>query len=55
MIECAKRKVEHFYELRWKKYEVTSNRNDPYSGGSRKFVGKIGAKNDKTKNGTGKP
>ena len=45
--ECAKRKVEHYYEVHREKYEVAANRNNPYSGGSRKFIRKRGAVNSK--------
>ena len=48
--ECAKRKVEHYYEVHQEKYEVASNRNNPHSGGSRKLIGKRGAVNDKIDN-----
>ncbi|KAA0047383.1 hypothetical protein E5676_scaffold363G00370 [Cucumis melo var. makuwa] len=41
--ECAKRKVEQ-------KHKVASNRNNPYSSGSRKLIGKRGAENDKIEN-----
>ncbi|TYK05364.1 hypothetical protein E5676_scaffold83G00340 [Cucumis melo var. makuwa] len=45
--ECAKREVGHYYELRQEKHEVASNRNNPYSGGFRKLIGKRVAENDK--------
>ena len=54
-VECAKREVEHYYELHRKKYEVASNRSDPCFGGSKKLIGKRGAENDEIKNQTGKP
>ena len=53
--KCAKREVEHYYELCREKPEVASNRNNPYSGGSKKLIGKRGAENDKIENRIGKP
>ncbi|TYK22029.1 uncharacterized protein E5676_scaffold482G00720 [Cucumis melo var. makuwa] len=50
--ECAKRKVEHYYKARREKYEVASNRNNLYSSGSRKLIGKRGAVNEKIDNRT---
>ncbi|KAA0037849.1 uncharacterized protein E6C27_scaffold113G00420 [Cucumis melo var. makuwa] len=53
-VECAKREVEHYYELCRKKHEVASNKNNPYSSGSRKLIRKRGAENDKIENRTDK-
>ncbi|KAA0046453.1 hypothetical protein E5676_scaffold1251G00680 [Cucumis melo var. makuwa] len=50
--ECVKKGVEHYYELRRRKYEVASNRNDPCSSVSKKLIGKGGA-NDKIENQMG--
>uniref|UniRef100_A0A9I9EM74 Uncharacterized protein n=1 Tax=Cucumis melo TaxID=3656 RepID=A0A9I9EM74_CUCME len=45
--ECAKKKVKHYYELRRRKYEIASNKNDHCFGDFRKYIGKRGAVNDK--------
>ena len=43
--ERTKRRVEHYYEVHRRKYEVASNKNDLCYGGSRKLIGKRGAIN----------
>ena len=53
--ECAKRKLEHCYELRRKKYKIASKRSYPRSGGSKKLVGKREVENDRIDNRIGKP
>ena len=49
-VECAKKEVEHYYTLRRKKYEVASNINNPWYGGSRKLIWKRGVENNKPEN-----
>ncbi|KAA0038372.1 hypothetical protein E5676_scaffold506G00760 [Cucumis melo var. makuwa] len=47
---CRQREVEDYYEVGREKYEVASNKNTPYSGGSRKLIGKRRTVNDKIDN-----